>query len=264
MLQIYLKIINFLKVATRPYRELARNKFIRLSLLTKINKKTLKYCKKNIEEDLVKTLTKSVSYVFGMAVEGDIAEFGTMTGKTAVILATATNYNNSLYIDDIRGTKKIFYFDSFEGLPEARFDSDKNSHHVKTGIWRKGSCMGLTESRFKEVVSKFISPDSFKVYKGWFKDTLPTVSSTQKFSLIHIDGDLYESAIDVLNNLFSKGQVTEGAVVLFDDWNCNNANPNLGERKAFTEICNKYNVQFSDAGSYGVAAHRFIIHSYKK
>jgi hypothetical protein len=41
-----------------------------------------------------------------MAVEGDITEFGTMSGKTAVISATATNYNNSIYANDIRRIKK--------------------------------------------------------------------------------------------------------------------------------------------------------------
>ena len=96
-----------------------------------------------------------------------------------------------------------------------------------------------------------------------FKDILPNISLKQRFSIIHINEDLYESAIDVLSNLFKKSQVTEGAVILFDDWNCNYANPMLGERKAFSEICDKYNVKFSDSGSYRVAANRFIIHSYK-
>lgn len=263
-MQVFKTIIVYLKNISRPYRERARYKFTKLHPLTKINKKTLEYCTKDIDEDLIKTLSKSVAYVFGMAVDGDIAEFGTMTGKTAVVLATATNFNNSRYKNDIRGAKKIFYFDSFEGLPEARFESDRNSHHVSTGIWKKGSCLGLSEDRFRKIVSQFVPTDSFVVYKGWFKDTLPTVNSAQKFSLIHIDGDLYESAIDVLSILFEKGQVTEGAVMLFDDWNCNYSNPMLGERKAFKEICDKYNVQFSDAGSYSVAAHRFIIHSYNK
>lgn len=96
----------------------------------------------------------------------------------------------------------------------------------------------------------------------WFKDTVPTLDRSQKFSLIHIDGDLYESAIDVLDTLFQREQISNGAMILFDDWNCNSAEPTLGERRAFTEICEKYDIHFSDAGSYGVACHKFIIHQY--
>lgn len=242
---------------------------VRRSLITKLYFKKLSSAAKeilenDIDENRLQALVNSVSYVFDMAVEGDIAEFGTMTGKSAVILATATSRNNSKYHNTILGTKKTFFFDSFEGLPEARYETDKNSHHVSTGIWGKGTCLGLSESQFEEIVSRYINRDFFHIYKGWFKDTVPTIGLEQKFSLIHIDGDLYESAIDVLDNLFEKGQVSEGAIILFDDWNCNRASPILGERKAFSEVSQKYNICFSDAGSYGFGGHKFIIHSYKK
>lgn len=225
------------------------------------NKQTVKLLKN--DDGVLKTLTRSVSYIYGMAVEGDIAEFGTMTGTTAVILASAASHYNSAFANDVRGSKKVFFFDSFEGLPRARFDIDKNSHHVSTGIWAEGTCLGLDEFEFKKVVSKYLSQESFSIYKGFFKDTVPTIEKDQKFGLIHIDSDLYESAIDVLDNLFKNSQVSEGAVILFDDWNCNVASPILGERKAFSEVCKKYDISFSDAGSYGVACHRFIIHSYR-
>ena len=240
---------------------LIRRNFIKKRNLSRANKQTVKLLKN--DDGVLKTLARSVRYVYDMAVEGDIAEFGTMSGTTAVILATAANHYNSVCVNDVRGTKRVFYFDSFEGLPKARFDIDKNSHHVSTGLWGEGTCFGLDEFAFKKVVSKYLSQESFSVYKGFFKDTVPTIDKGQKFGLIHIDSDLYESAIDVLDSLFGNSQVSEGAVILFDDWNCNAASPLLGERKAFSEVCEKYDISFSDAGSYGVASHRFIIHSYR-
>ncbi len=232
--------------------------YFRFSSIKRFTLKTL-HQEKN---DVIKPLVNGVSYVYGMGVKGDIAEFGTMTGQTAVALAVAINQLNSVYRLDSRGIKKGFFFDSFEGLPEARFEVDRQSEHVASGIWAKGTCRGLDEITFKKLISKYLSPDFFTVYKGWFKDTVPLLNNNQQFALVHIDGDLYESAIDVLDLLFQRGQVSRGAMILFDDWNCNSAEPTLGERRAFSEVCKKYDIHYSDAGSYGIASHKFIIHQY--
>ncbi len=228
----------------------------------RLKKKTINYLSYSTNEDVIKTLSHSVSYVYGMDVEGDIAEFGTMTARTAVVIASAVAYHNSIALNSGNRLKKVHYFDSFEGLPEARFKTDKKSPHVLSGVWGKGTCKGLNEVEFCHEISKFLSNNFFSIYKGWFKDTVNTIPDKQKFSLIHIDGDLYESAIDVLENMFKNQRISKGCIILFDDWNCNYANPKFGERKAFAEVCEKYNIYFSDGGSYGVACHRFIIHSY--
>jgi len=212
--------------------------------------------------EISKILAKSVAYVQGQGVKGDIAEFGTMTGQTAVALATATNLYNIIYRKDFRGTKKLHFFDSFEGLPESRFNIDQKSLFVSNGVWTKGSCQGLSISEFSRLISNHINKEYFKIYPGWFKDTVPKINKDLSFALIHIDGDLYESAIDVLENLFKNRQVSNGAIILFDDWNSNAANPSFGERRAFNEVCEKYKIKFSDAGSYGSSCQRFIIHSY--
>lgn len=213
-------------------------------------------------EDVIKNLVLGVRYVYGVGVEGDIAEFGTMSGMSATSLAMAISHLNEQYENDPRGIKRGLFFDSFEGLPEARFKVDQEAILVSSGIWGKGKCLGLNEVEFNRHVSKYLEPEYFSVYKGWFKDTVPTLDKGQKFALVHVDGDLYESAIDVLDPLFKRNQISPGAMILFDDWNCNAADPNLGEKKAFAEVVEKYKIQYSDAGSYGAACHKFIIHSY--
>ncbi len=85
-------------------------------------------------------LSEGVYYVFGMGVEGDIAEFGTMSGRTAVALAASLNYcNNTLSDSDLlhgfKEPRKLWLFDSFEGLPQARTNVDQSSPHVASGIW---------------------------------------------------------------------------------------------------------------------------------
>ncbi|MBO8240530.1 hypothetical protein HA152_07415 [Prochlorococcus marinus XMU1412] len=208
-------------------------------------------------------LAKAVSYTYMMGVKGDIAEFGTMTGYSAVALATAVNLRDFEYRNDKRGNKNLHFFDSFEGLPEATNDIDKNSPHVLDGIWSKGTCKGLSKKEFENQICKYISRKKFFVYKGWFKDTVSLINDESCFSLVHIDGDLYESAIDVLDPLFKRKIISKGAIILFDDWNCNASNPNLGEKRAFREIIDKYDVEYTDEGGYSASAHKFIIHNYK-
>ena len=214
--------------------------------------------------EITRILARSVNYVFDCGVNGDIAEFGTNTGRTAVALAQAISFlNNEYKIDPNRGNKNLFLFDSFEGLPKARFEIDKNSPLVSAGVWGKGSMKGLSENKLLKLLSKILDINKIKIVKGWYKDTISEINENINFSLLHIDSDLYESAIDILDPLFKNNQISNGALILFDDWNCNFGSPKLGERKAFLEMVEKYSVEFSDHGSYAVAGQRFIIHNYK-
>ena len=56
---------------------------------------------------------------------------------------------------------------------------------------------------------------------------------------------------------------SEGAALLFDDFYCNRASPHLGEQLAWSEAVEKFSIQFSDWGSYGLCAKKFLIHSYR-
>jgi hypothetical protein len=78
----------------------------------------------------------------------------------------------------------------------------------------------------------------------------------------HVDCDLYASTIDALAPLFARGQVSEGAVILFDDWNCNRASPQYGQRKAWDVLVARHRIRYSDEGRYGMASRRFIVHAY--
>jgi hypothetical protein len=106
----------------------------------KVAKEVTSHLSKNPNPEVYRRLSEGVYYVFGMGVEGDIAEFGTMSGRTAVALAASVNYcNYVLNSSDIRHgfkeQRKLWLFDSFEGLPEARTSVDKTSIHVNSGIW---------------------------------------------------------------------------------------------------------------------------------
>ena len=128
-----------------------------------------------------------------MTTEFVVAEFGCYTGGTLgqiVEYLSTTESPNS--VEEEEGefytmTKKIYGFDSFEGLPE-------NWYNNRGKGWFN-------------LDSKEISVPGAEIIKGWFEDTVPvffrnTLSrATSVLALVHIDSDLYSSAKVVLNEL---------------------------------------------------------------
>ncbi len=57
--------------------------------------------------------------------------------------------------------------------------------------------------------------DQVRFVKGWFRDTMPTLSDHQ-WSVIRLDGDMYESTITVLENLYPN--LSPGGYLIVDDY----------------------------------------------
>ncbi len=139
-------------------------------------------------------------------IAGDFIETGVWRGGATIFMKAVLKINN---IND----KIIWLADSFEGLPkpnEKKYTADKNdSHHLKSEL----------VVTLEQVRSNFenydLLDDNIKFLKGWFKDTLPT-APIEKLSLLRLDGDMYESTIDALNNLYPK--LSKGGFVIIDDW----------------------------------------------
>lgn len=221
----------------------------------------------DFRKDVAKNLFYAVQHVHGNVVEGDIAEFGTMSGQTAMVLAAATAACEKIWGSHVKAhglpPKHLHLFDSFIGLPEATEAPDRESPHVKSGVWKAGSCKVLNAEQLRSGCESVLPRDRITIHDGWFKDTIAQLSSATKFSLLHIDCDLYSSTMDVLLPLFRASKISDGAMILFDDWNCNRASPDFGERKAWAECIQKFEIKFSDCGCYGYDGHKFIVHSYR-
>lgn len=261
--------MNLLRLLKNKVKQVFQQKEEYNSLIDEFNQLAVE-TKANLthkaHSEVYQKLAHGVYYIYGMGVKGDIAEFGTMTGRTAVVLAAAVNEcsHNLAYSDQAHGFDKprqLYLFDSFEGLPDSQHEPDKLSPHVSSGVWGRGTCKGLTPQRLLDICSKYLEAARIHVIQGWFKDTV-NISLDSVLALVHTDGDLYESAIDALNPLFERKLISEGAIVFFDDWNCNRADPMYGEKKAWAEMVAKYNIEYSDEGSYGISGHHFIIHRY--
>jgi len=208
------------------------------------------------------SLSLGVEYLYGAEVNGDIAEFGSMTGRTATVIARMMRICEIFRKKGLRA-RNLHFFDSFEGLPEMESAVDKDSPSVQSGLWGAGGCLGVTPDELRKMTRKYISNERIHIYKGWFKDTLSSIPRDAKFAMVHIDSDLYQSAIEVLSYIFEKGHVVEGAMIFFDDFNCSNASPLFGERRAWKETIDRFNIKYIDCGPYGWGGWKFLVNSYK-
>jgi hypothetical protein len=111
------------------------------------------------------------------------------------------------------------------------------------------------------VVYKQLPPERFQFYPGWFKDTLPLIDPGTRFCLVNVDCDLYESTRDVLDELFRNKRLSDGCILLFDDYLENRASKKFGQRKAWEECKAKFAPDLTDRGPYGIGGWRFIVHT---
>jgi Macrocin-O-methyltransferase (TylF) len=215
----------------------------------------------------VSALSQGVAALYGFDVDGDLAEFGTMTGATAcgVARAMASCDRHMAHAVQVYGSARrtLHLFDSFAGLPATSNPIDADAPHVRDGAWMPGACRGLSAEELRAAVCAFLPEDRVRVHAGWFSETVPALPAETRFALIHIDSDLYVSAMDALAGLFSRGLVARGAYVFFDDWSTNAARPELGERRAWHECVERFGIVASDQGRYGIFARCFTVHDYR-
>lgn len=217
-----------------------------------------------VEPDAYKKLLQGVAYIFSSAVEGDVAEFGTCSGNTASLLAHSLTFFEKTFQHSEKAHKimprQLHLFDSFEGFPKAACQEDLSAPHVSSGVWGEGTAKGLDAPSLRQLCRQFIENERIDIYEGWYKDTLSDIDAATKFALIHIDCDLYESTVDVLNYLFANNHISDGCTLFFDNWNSNRASPKFGERKAWADAVETHGITYSDCGEYGYNSRKFIVH----
>ncbi len=79
--------------------------------------------------------------------------------------------------------------------------------------------------------------DQVKFVKGWFSDTLPTLA-VEKLAILRLDGDMYESTIVALENLYPKLSV--GGYVIVDDYGLPNCRRALADYREYHGIDSEY------------------------
>ena len=105
-------------------------------------------------------------------------------------------------------------------------------------------------------------PDnSFTLIEGFYNESLYEESTIEilgdtKAALVHIDCDLYSSAIPCLD--FIAPRLVDGAILMFDDWFCYRGREDKGVRRAFNEWSNKVEYSFTEYSKYSWSGIMFI------
>jgi O-methyltransferase len=157
-------------------------------------------------------------------VEGDFVETGVWKGGCSILAhQTFKKYQQN---------RKVYCFDSFAGLPKPNIekypvDKGDNHHTIKE--------LAVSLEEVKNNFQKFGDLDENVIFvKGWFEETLPK-NEVEKICVLRLDGDMYESTILALDNLYPKLSV--GGYCIIDDY------IHHGARTAVEEYRQKHGIQ---------------------
>lgn len=143
-----------------------------------------------------------MNQVLALGIPGDVLEAGVWRGGACIFMKAILQAAGS--------GKKVYVCDSFAGLPPPEVEQDKNSLlHTYDQL---AASLEYVQSNF----AKYDMLDQSVIFiKGWFKDTLPALNGHQ-WALIRLDGDMYKSTMDQLDNLYDG--VSTGGFIIIDDW----------------------------------------------
>jgi O-methyltransferase len=172
------------------------------------------YAQTMVGRKRTRNVRELVERVIAEKVPGDLIEAGCWRGGTVIMMRGVLK---AYGIND----RTVYAADSFQGLPEPdpeRFPADSGDiNHTVDEL-----AVSLEEVR-ANLARYGLNDGGVEFLEGWFRDTLPTVSDKQ-WSLVRLDGDLYESTMDGLVNLYP--QLAPGGFLIVDDYgweNCRQA-----------------------------------------
>ncbi len=188
-------------LARRTSVDLSRNEDGRLSLfdlppwpLTMIGSQRL---------DNVEACARSV---LEEGIPGDFIETGVWRGGTTIFMRGILR---AYGVTD----RRIYVADSFEGVPPpdtTSYPADRGSpFHLWPGL-------AVDLPAVKDNFARFdLLDDQVEFVEGWFRDTLPALRG-RTWAIVRLDGDLYESTMDALVNLYD--DLSVGGWVIVDDY----------------------------------------------
>jgi hypothetical protein len=151
-------------------------------------------------------LRNLIMQVLAEDIPGDFIETGVWRGGACI-------YMRALLAVYGVADRRVWVADSFEGLPAPNsklFPADTGSalHQIRY--------LAVSLGEVQRNFAKYnLLDDQVMFLKGWFKDTLPT-APIEKLAILRLDGDLYESTIQVLQILY--GKLLPGGFVIIDDY----------------------------------------------
>jgi hypothetical protein len=174
-------------------------------------------------EDLIVT-------ILDRQIPGDIVETGVWRGGASIYaLAVLRAYlytpptlsreqSVSSHLSVATNHRRVYLCDSFAGLPPG----NKNLHKDDVG-WSGLTYLSVSDEEVVRHIQEFNTMDSrVVIVKGFFNESIPAlqqkvlIPQQRAIAILRLDGDMYESTMDVLYHLYSA--VSVGGFVIVDDW----------------------------------------------
>ncbi len=179
--------------------------------------------KSNIDHDELYTIYQSLRTL--KAHEGAIAEVGVYKGGSAYLLGKFSN------------GKTLYLFDTFEGLPrQSSFSGLSANVSEPSEGWLSDNNLDEVENYIQ---SSGVDKNKIIIKKGIFPATAKDIGDV-KFSLVHLDSDLYQTTKDALEYFFPR--LEGGGRVILHDYNCCGC---PGVKLAVDEFVNANRLQFN-------------------
>ena len=140
---------------------------------------------------------------------GAVVECGLFKGNSFFRLAHFRDLLESKH------SRKLIGFDIFGAFPKTEFEEDERYLEVFTDSAGEYS-IGLDDM---EKVMEYKKIENYEFVKGDINTTVPEYCDKNKhlkIALLHIDTDVYEPAVTILENMYDR--VVSGGIIMFDDY----------------------------------------------
>jgi O-methyltransferase len=135
-------------------------------------------------------------------VPGDLIETGVWRGGASIFMQAVLRAHGA-------ADRVVWAADSFEGLPPPSLPADAASKHHE---WDH---LAVPLEEVKQNFARYGLLDGARFVKGFFSETLPALRG-HRWSLIRLDGDMYESTIAALENLYPS--LSADGFLIVDDY----------------------------------------------
>ena len=154
----------------------------------------------------LRSLRECVERVVADDVPGDLIETGVWRGGSSILMRGVLEAWGE-------ERRHVWLADSFSGLPAPdvdRYPADEG------GFAHELDALAVSVDAVRENFRRYgLLDDRVHFVEGWFRDTLPALRG-RTWSLIRLDGDMYESTMDGLVNLYDG--LSPGGFLIVDDY----------------------------------------------
>lgn len=161
----------------------------------------------------LKNVEDLLNAVFLEKIPGDYIESGVWRGGNSIFARGMMRFHDE-------GHRLSFVCDSFRGLPAG----DRQLNRQDRG-WDRYTYLEVGDDVVANHFCNAGTMDPNVVFaKGFFNETMvPLKEIIKELAIMRLDGDMYESTIDVLYNLYDKLSI--GGYVIMDDWDVTRRSP---------------------------------------